>query len=105
MLALNTDKLQVIGLCASLIAVVGLGSSMIAGNELELVGSVSVTHQKALLLLASIIALRGLYLRALHLRMQRSLDGNRVVGVAELRKQETKVIHDGNGNKGRNGIQ
>lgn len=80
MLAMNTDKLQMIGLCASLIAVVGFGSSILSGNELGLVGSVSITHQKALLLFASVIALRGLYLRARHVRVRRGFGGNRGVG-------------------------
>jgi hypothetical protein len=77
MLVMNTDKLQMIGLCASLIAVVGLGSSILSGNELGLGGSVSITHKKALLLVASVIALRALYLRARHVRVRRSLGGNR----------------------------
>lgn len=77
---MNTDKRQMIGLCASLIAVVGLGSSILSGNELGLVGSVSITRQKALLLFASVIALRGLYLRTRHVRVQSSLGGNRGVG-------------------------
>jgi hypothetical protein len=77
---MNTDKLQMIGLCASLIAVVGLGSSILSGNELGLVGSVSITHQKTLLLFASVIVLRGLYLRARQVRVRRSLGGNRAVG-------------------------
>ena len=78
--AMNMDKLQMISLCASLIAVVGLASSILSGNELGLVGSVSTTHQKTLLLFASVIALRGLYLRARHVRVRRSFGGNRGVG-------------------------
>ena len=77
MLAVNMDKLQMMGLYASLIAVVGLGSSILSANERSLVGSVSITHQKTLLLVASVIALRALYFRARHVRLRRNLGGNR----------------------------
>ncbi len=77
MLALNANKLQKMGLYASLIAVVGLGSSILSGNEHGLVGSVSIMQQKAFLFLASAIALRALYLRVRRVRVRRNLGANR----------------------------
>ncbi len=47
MLALNAGKLQEMGFYARLNAVVGLGMSILSGNEEGFVRSVSIAHQKA----------------------------------------------------------
>ena len=59
MLRLNTNRLRRITLRASLIAVVGLGSSILAGNEDGLIVWVPVAQQKALLVLALAVAVRA----------------------------------------------
>jgi hypothetical protein len=72
MLALNADKLQRMGLYASLIAVVGLGASIFSGNEDGFITRVPVVHQKALLLFASALAVRSLFIRVCDLGFRRS---------------------------------
>lgn len=61
MLKLNREQFQRLRLYAYLIAVIGLGLSIHSGNEEGFVGSVSIAHQKALLMFASAILLRSLY--------------------------------------------
>jgi hypothetical protein len=87
MLALNANKLQKMGLYASLIAVVGLGSSILSGNEHALVGSVSIMQQKAFLFLASAIASRALYLRVRRVRVRRNLGANHDGGYRRENRQ------------------
>ncbi len=70
MLNLNQEQLQRLPLYACLIAVIGLGMSILCGNEEGFVGSVSIAHQKVLLMFSSAILLRALYSRIRNVGLQ-----------------------------------
>jgi hypothetical protein len=63
MFAVARRKLRDVTRYTSLIAVVGLGSSILSDNEDGLIAHVPVRQQKVLVILAALIALRELYLR------------------------------------------
>ena len=63
MLALNAQKFRTVSLYASLLAALGLGSSILSGNEDGFIVHVPVIQQKALLVFASALAVRALCIR------------------------------------------
>ena len=63
---------RTMSLYASLMAVLGLGSSILAGNEDAFIMRVPLIQQKALLVFASVLAVRALCIRVCDFGIRRS---------------------------------
>lgn len=72
MLALNAQKIRTVSLYASTLAALGLGSSILSCNEDGFILRVPVAQQRALLLFASALAMRALYILLCEVVLRRS---------------------------------
>jgi hypothetical protein len=72
MLTLNTQKIRRMRLYASLIGIIGFGASILCGNEDGFIMRVPVLQTKALLLCASALPIRALYIRVCDLGFRKN---------------------------------
>jgi hypothetical protein len=81
---------RTMSLYASLMAVLGLGSSILAGNEDAFIMRVPLVQQKALLMFASVLAVRALCIRVCDFGIRRSSDKQLVLPSAYRTRSLTR---------------